>query len=46
MAKLLGDVVVGKSLVGRVVMVVTDGRVSPIVHEVPRLECDTHGVCG
>lgn len=47
LTKLLGDIVVGESLVGGVIMVVivTDGRVAPIVYEIPRLECDTHGVC-
>lgn len=47
LAELLGDIIIGKSLVGGVIMVVvvTDGRVSPIVYEVPRLECDTHGAC-
>jgi hypothetical protein len=48
LAELLGNIIVGEPLVCVVimVMVVTDGRVSPIVYEVPRLECDTHGACG
>jgi hypothetical protein len=46
LTKLLSDIVVGESLVGGVIMivVVTYGRVAPIVYKIPRLECDTHGV--